>query len=224
MSNTLSTFALSMAMLCAVACAAEPAVHTWDFAGGLAGWAPRAATVTLESVPTVSAPRAPDTKGSLHIHGSMTSNWNYAVSDTRPMQAGQLYRVSAWLRVDKLGIGTPSPYLKCEFVATEKNRDLGRINTTVYDPAKLGEWQQLTVEFRAPEGIARCWIALEKGTERSAEVDAYLAAVKLETIARFTLFDKYVLNPLPEPLAAKKGIHPRLYLDAARVAALRTAV
>jgi len=33
------------------------------------------------------------------------------------MAGGQLYRLSAWFRVDKVGTGTPMPYLKCEFVA-----------------------------------------------------------------------------------------------------------
>ena len=36
--------------------------------------------------------------------------------------------------------------------------------------------------------------------------------------------DKYMLNPLPAPLAAKKGVHPRMYLDAARITALREAI
>ena len=214
--------------LCAAAAeppnTAPPNVHTWDFATGLSGWAPRADTVKLESAPAVSVPNLPDKKGSLHIYGSMSANWNYAISDQRPMQAGQLYRLSAWLRVDKLGAGTPPPFLKCEFVAAEKDRELGRASTTAYESAKLGQWQEVTVEFRAPEGIARCWLALEKGTNGAAELDACLAAVKLETIARFTHTDKYILKPLPAPLVAKKGVHPRLYLDAKRVASLREAV
>ncbi|MCY3023596.1 MAG: DUF4962 domain-containing protein, partial [Planctomycetota bacterium] len=204
--------------------ATPPTVHAWDFGAGLAGWTPRADTVKLESAPEVSVPSLPDKKGSLHVRGSMSGNWNYAVSEPRPMQAGQLYRLSAWLRVEKLGAGTPPPYLKCEFVGTEKGRELGRVSTTTYEPAKAGQWQELTAEFRAPVGVARCWIALEKGTDRAAEIDAYLAAVKLEPIARFTENDKYILNPLPAPLVAKKGVHPRLYLDATRLAALREAV
>jgi len=201
--------------------ATPPVVHRWDFSAGLAGWTPRADTVKLEHAPGLSPPAVPGASGSLHISGSMKSNWNYAASDQRPMQAGQLYRLSAWLRVDKQGAGTPPPYLKCEFVAKEKASELGRVSTTVYDSVKQGQWQELTVEFCAPQGTARCWLALEKGTQNDAEVDAYLSAVKLETIPRLTLYDKYVLNPLPAPLLARKGVHPRLYLDTARLAALR---
>jgi len=37
-------------------------------------------------------------------------------------------------------------------------------------------------------------------------------------------YDRFSLDPVPAPLAARKGVHPRLYLDAAHVAALRQAL
>ena len=49
----------------------------------------------------------------------MPENWNYAVSDSVPMQAGRLYRLSAWVKVTSAGSGTPMPFLKCEFVAAD---------------------------------------------------------------------------------------------------------
>ncbi|HEY3319549.1 MAG TPA: DUF4962 domain-containing protein [Planctomycetota bacterium] len=199
-------------------------VQTWDFTTKVGAWTPRADTVKLQSVADLVLPNALEKKAGLRIQGRMNANWNYACSDARPMQAGQLYRLTAWLRVEKLGEGTPPPFLKCEFVSAEKGRELGRMSTPPYDTAKLGQWQAASAEFRAPEGVARCWIALEKGTEGAAEIDATLAEVRIEPIARFTHNDKYILNPVPVPLASRKGVHPRLYLDATRIDALRQAV
>jgi hypothetical protein len=200
------------------------AAPTWDFAAGRAGWTPRADTVKLENVPDLAIPGLPERTGGLRISGAMAGNWNYAVSDPRPLQAGHLYRLSAWLRVDRLGPGTPPPYLKCEFVAAENGREVGRVNTTPYDPARLGQWQETTTEFRAPAAVVRGWIALEKGTATATEIDATLAAVTLQPIARLTVHDAYMLNPLPAPLAARRGVHPRLYVDATRAATLRQAL
>ena len=218
--------AAPLALACVAAAAEErPAsAPTWDFATGLAGWTPRAATVRLESCAGFAIPDLPETVSGLRLRGTMDANWNYAISDSRPMQAGQLYRLSAWLRVDKLGTSTPPPFLKCEFVAAEKGRELGRVSTPPYDPARPGEWQETMVEFRAPSGVAAGWIAVEKGTPSAAEIDACLAAVTLEPIARLTTTGKYNLEPLPAPLAAARGVHPRLYLDAARLVTLREAI
>jgi hypothetical protein len=221
-----SATATLFALLCVSGSAGEETatLHTWDFATGVAGWTPRATTVKLTRAPGLAIPNLPGEQNGLRLCGAMNSNWNYAVSDPRPMQAGQLYRLSAWLRVDKLGEGTPPPYLKCEFVRAESGRELGRINTTPYDSATLGQWQELATEFRAPAGVVRSWIALEKGTRSATEIDACLANIRLEPIARLTFNDKYILKPLPAPLVARRGVHPRMYLDAARLAVLRQAV
>ena len=49
-------------------------------------------------------------------------------------QGGQLYRLSAWFRVNKVGTGTPTPYLQCEFVAAEGGpREPGLTTTLVND-------------------------------------------------------------------------------------------
>ncbi|MCY2993533.1 MAG: hypothetical protein NTY19_37490 [Planctomycetota bacterium] len=47
---------------------------------------------------------------SLRIHGRIEGSWNYVTSKTVPMTAGKLYRLSAWVRVDRFGPGTPMPY------------------------------------------------------------------------------------------------------------------
>ena len=140
------------------------------------------------------------------------------------MAAGQSYRLSAWIRVDKIGVGIPMPYLKCEFVPAGGRGTLGQAHTDSYDATHLGVWQRLSGEFRAPEGTTQFWLALEKGTSGPAEIDAHLEEVILEGIPRLSIFEKYRLNPLPAPLEKTRGVHPRLYLDAARIPQLRQAI
>jgi hypothetical protein len=194
----------------------------WDFEGDPLTWRPRADTVSVVLDKSVTA--SEESKGSLRVSGRIEEGWNYATSDTHPMRAGQLYRLSAWVRVDRLGAGTAAPCLKCEFVGEDASLALGRANTEEYDTARLGAWQLLTGEFRAPHGTVKCWVALEKGGSEPMEIDARLDDVKVEEIDRMSMYDQYRLDPLPEPLARMKGMHPRLYLTQERVAELREAI
>lgn len=91
----------------------------------------------------------------LRVRGSMSENWNYALSETVPLQAGRLYRLSAWVKVTSASSKTPMPFLKCEFVAADRNREIGKAATDAFDAARLGQWQHLTGEFREP-GQGRC--------------------------------------------------------------------
>ena len=205
------------------AAAAEPdeTVAVWDFERDVQDWRPRADTVVAAHV---EGGAVAESRGSLRVHGSIRGGYNYVTSPRRPMTPGGLYRLSARVRVDRLGPDTPAPYLKCEFVAADRRQALGRASTDRYNPARTGAWQRLAGEFKAPEGVATCWMALEKGTSGPCEIDARLDDVRLERIARLTIFDRYRLAPLPEPLAAVRGVHPRLYLTASRFASLRRAI
>jgi hypothetical protein len=209
------------AVVAVPAAEADETVALWNFQGGAEGWQPRADTVTVSHV---EGGAEGERGGSLHVRGPIRVGWNYAISRRVPMTPGDLYRLSARVRVDRLGPGTPTPYLKCEFVAADRRRALGRASTDRYDTAKMGTWQRLAGEFKAPDGVATCWMALEKGTSGPCEIDARLDDVRLERIPRLTVFDRYGLDPLPEPLAAMRGVHPRLYLTADGIAALRRAV
>jgi len=203
----------------AVAATETPVV--WDFEADAAGWRPRAETV---AVTRAAAGATPASRGSLHVRGPIRVGWNYVTSPPRPMTPGGLYRLSAHLRVDTLGPATPAPYLKCEFVGADRRKALGRASTEPYDPARMGTWQRLVGEFRAPKGVVSGWLALEKGTAGPCEIDARLDDVRLEPIDRLTVFDKYLLDPLPEGLAKVRGVHPRLYLTADGFDALRRAI
>jgi len=208
----------SLPVLGTWATAAEPRV--WDFAAPDAAWRPRADSVTVKIVNQ----GGPAGRGNcLHIAGRMETNHNYATAPQVPVVADRLYRLSAWMRVDRVGQTTPMPYLKCEFPGPDR-KVLGQVRTEACDPAKPGQWQQIAGEFRAPPEAQTCWLAVEKGTSGPTEIDLRLADVRLEPIARFTAADKYRLAPLPATLEKLRGVHPRLYLDQQRLTALRTAV
>ncbi len=212
---------LGLAVLAAAAGhAADPII--WDFEGEEMTWRPRADTIRSSRAQEAGATEG--SKASLRIEGQIDVGWNYVISDTHPMTAGQLYRLSAWVRVDRLGQTTPMPFLKCEFVGEQGSGELGRVNTEAYDRGRMGAWQQLVGEFRAPEGTTGCWVALEKGTNGTTEIAANLDDVKIEEIDRLSMFEQFRLQPIPQPLEAVRGVHPRIYLTAERIGELREAI
>ena len=194
---------------------AEEALESWT-------WQPRANSIVIEQVKTDA--QTPGGRASLHIRGRIESGWNYIASSRGTVTPGGLYRLSGRLRVDRLGPRTPSPYLKCEFVPDAPGRPLVQVHTEPYDGARLGQWQDLTAEFRAPEGSRSCWLALEKGTNSPAEIDAWLRDVRIEPIVRLTALERYRLKPLPAPLEAVRGVHPRIHLTDQRITELRAAI
>ena len=112
-------------------------------------WQPRAESITIERVEN-ETPRGGG--ASLRVLGRIDSGWNYIASNRSPVTPGTLYRLSVRLRVDRLGPGTPWPYVKCEFVPDRPGRPLMQIHTDPYDCSRLGQWQELTTEFRVPDG------------------------------------------------------------------------
>lgn len=185
-------------------------------------WQPRAKTILVE--PVESEPGRPATEKPVRVRGRMPTGWNYVATGHRPIAPGGLFRLTVALRVDSLGPGSPPPFFKCEFVPPGPGSSPPQVHTDTYDGSRLGQWQTLTTEFRVPNGVNACWFALEKGTGDPAEIDARIGAVGLEPIARLSVFERFRLDPLPAPLQAVRGVHPRLHLNAARLAALRTAI
>lgn len=199
--------------------AAEP---EFRFETGPDAWRPRAASISVTHEDGPGAVR--DSRGCLRVRGRLEQGWNYAISERRPMEPGKLYRLSAWLCVEKLGPETPAPFLKCEFVGSNGGTSAAQVHTNPYDTARFGEWQELIAEFQAPEDATACWLALEKGTQSLAEIDAKLDEIRIGRIARLTVIEQCRLNPFPAELQSVGGMHPRLYLDADRIAALREAI
>jgi len=200
-----------------IGAAAEPAV--WDFTAEDADWHPRAKAIAVERF-TTPGPEGRDISA-LRIHGRIEEGWNYATLKPVPLEAGRLYRLSAWVRVDRAAPGTPMPYLKCEFQSADRKAELGRGQTEAYDATRPGAWQRLIGEFRAPPATASGWVALEKGTGTPTELDVCLADVRLEPIERHGYYDRYRLAPLPPALEKVRGVHPRIYLTGERIAELR---
>ena len=201
--------------------AAEP-IALYSFQNDTDGWKPRADSVVVEHDDQQGA--GEDGRGCLRIRGRIESGWNYAASPRHPVESGKLYRLSFSLRVDKLGPETPPPYLKCEFVARQSRGMAGQIRTESYDMSQAGTWQEFSLEFQVPDEADAFWLALEKGTHGPAEIDARLDEVSLEPIKRLSVIEQYRLDPVPEDLERARGVHPRLYLDAAKAAELRVAV
>lgn len=210
---------LAGALFPSFALAADPV--TWDFEDPVSRWRARAETVKVSQLEGPGATR--DSRGFLRIAGRIDAGYNYATSDEQPMSGGGLYRLKAHLRVNRVGAGTPMPYLKCEFVAADRNVPVGRVNTNPYDGSGIGQWQELTCEFKAPAQTVAFWLALEKGTDGAAEIEADLDNVVVEPIQRLTVLERYRLKTPPQ-LEAVRGIHPRLYLNAQRVERLRQAI
>ena len=213
--------ALTVVFLNSAIHAAET-VTLYSFDAGTGDWKPRANSVTVSHAKGHGATEG--SQGCLHIKGSIERGWNYATSERHPVDSGKLYRLTTWMRVDRVGTETPAPFLKCEFVERETRRMAGQIHTDKYDISQLGTWQKLVLEFQAPDNAVACWFALEKGTSGPAEIDAKLDEITLEPIARLSVIERCRLEPFPEELKRVRGVHPRLYLDSTKVADLREAV
>ena len=147
-------------------------------------WQPRAASIEIE--PLGDEPGSPGKGTIFRVHGQIDGGWNYIASDRHPVAPGKLYRLSAWLRVDRRGPATPAPFLKCEFVGDQQNRELGQVHTQAYRSADSGKWQELTEEFQVPRGAHSCWLAVEKGTSRPTEIDLRIRDVRLKPITQLT--------------------------------------
>lgn len=200
---------------------------SWDFESDDSGWRHRAEGITLSGGDP--APEAAGSRRGLRIRGAIGTGWNYAVSGERPLEEMRLYRLSAWVRVDRLGEKTPLPYLKCEFLPESGRGTLGRASTERYrgtdaEGSRMGRWQHLVGEFEAPAGAGRCWVALEKGTSSACEIDATIDDVRIEPIARLSVIEQYRLDPVPGSLAARGEVHPRLFLDPDGLRELRRSV
>ncbi len=199
-----------------------PPTTAFRFERGLDSWRPRAESITVSREEGAGA--TPESTAHLRVQGRIEGGWNYALSERRPLLPGRLYRLVAWVRVDRVGSDTPAPYLKCEFVDSDPTTPPGQVHTERYDLSRSGRWQELAAEFKAPDEANAFWLALEKGTREPAEIDARLDEIFLKPIERLSVLDRFRLKPRPPELERVRGVHPRLYLDAAAVTGLREAI
>ena len=198
-----------------------------DYESENAAWNPSKITVTLQ----VSKDAAPGSDSSLKIRGTVRGVVNFAY-DTQaiPMSSRQFFRLSAWVKINRLGTDTPPPVIKCEFEAEDAGSYLGQGLSAAYDLTRAGTWQHLEGEFRVPFNTVRGRLAvgsesrLDNVTDKSREIDIFIADIRLERIPHYTIDDKYYLDPIPASLEKMRNVHPRLYLTNDRIAFLREAV
>lgn len=166
------------------------------------------------------APAVPPPSGgtSVRIVGETASGvWYHASTPAMSLAQGDRYRLSAWLRVDSMGVGTPAPFLKCEFLDSVR-QSLGSANSLPYRSPQRGAWQQLSVEFTVPVGATTCYAALQKGSAAPTQLDAYLADAVLERLT----------GPASQPPAIASTpalfVRPRLHLGPSDFATLQAAI
>jgi len=210
MSMTRLCWLAALALACALASAGggfAAAVFTASFDDG-AAWRPREG-MTAEVVSLA------DHGACLHVWGRQDGGWNYVFSDPFPLAAGRKYRLAAQLKV-----GSVSPPLAPYFKVECTGEVSAQFTTGRYD-LRSGGWQELAVEFECPAGAEGGWVALEKGTTSALELEAWVDEVCVMEIDHFSAGEKYRFTTPPAALEKRRGVHPRLYLTAERIAALK---
>lgn len=154
----------------------------------------------------------------LHVRGNQEGSSNYIRGRGFRLTAGRKYRVSGLLKVVSVRPAIP-PYLKVECIGGGAPQFV----TGRYDLA-AGGWQELTAEFEPPLGTDGGWVALEKGTDGRAEIDACMDEVSVMETEQFTADGRYRFDTPPALLAALQGVHPRVHLTTERLRELRAQV
>ncbi len=222
-------------MLAASGFAASPACAAAHIDFGGATWTPLRSTVKIER----EKPSSPNGSSGLRIRGRFEDGDASAVSDARPMEEYQVYRIRARVRAVRFEQSAlaassimPFPYVRCEFMTDDEDGCLGMADARVA-AWKWGEWNDISGEFRAPWGTRRCRVVVaddystwEKGRGTSGitfTVDIQVAGIVIEPVAGFCIDGRYPA-PSTTVLKERRGMHPRLYFTEERIAALREAV
>ncbi|MCE5249468.1 DUF4962 domain-containing protein [bacterium] len=210
--------------------AGETAV--WGFESGLSGWKPSDKTMTVSRS---EGNEAPDSGGPfLRIRGTVHGGSTLAISERKPMNGFQHYRISAWVRIDTVTVIRPNPFsnlpvpcIHCEFMTSDTKSSLGVISVSDYSMLFTGQWTRLTGELRAPWGTEFCRLSVVMGTtswmkpDDMVKMDVSVDTITVEPIPHYTVDEKYRLDPLPQSLEKVRGIHPRIFLNSKKITELR---
>lgn len=93
------------------------------------------------------------------------------------LKPGMNYRLSAWLKVNRISEGAPGPSMRIQFRDASGSR--GSATTNAYDLAQSGTWQKLTVDFETPDYNDRNYLALNTRTKDSITVDMLLDDISI---------------------------------------------
>jgi hypothetical protein len=151
-----------------------------DFEDSIAGWPSRGWQVErcLEVKHSGAA--------SLHISGELsganeTVNTVYNTSgspyEITWLEPGTTYRLTAWVRVDRLSPGAPPPSVRIALRDAAGTR--AAVATPKYDLTRKGTWQALSVEVKIPVWNTRNYIAVNTNTIEKMNLDMYLDDISL---------------------------------------------
>ena len=205
----------------------EAETITWTFDGGSSsGWSPLSKTVNVSQNTENTASSV--SKGSLRIHGRAGSDELCAESGLFPLNEFRHYRITAWVfpnkqKKDESLPDSRAPHLMCEYKTENPKSSLGIIRVDEITPEGGTGWMKYTREFRTPWGTRQCRLILASGSGDGV-IDYRLDDVTIEPIERYIVGDKYRLDPIPASLERVRGVHPRIYLSAERIAGLKKAI
>lgn len=123
-------------------------------------------------------------KGSLLVEGTQPGNaWNYAsVGLPQPLLPASRYRLSCWMKVDRIEPATHAPYLKVG-LNDAQGKWINNAATNTYDLSKIGTWQYLSGFAETTPDTATGQLAIEKGSlEDKITIAMRLDDVKLELL------------------------------------------
>jgi len=93
------------------------------------------------------------------------------------LRPGGVYRLTAWLRVDKLSDDIPGPSMRVTFRDAGGSR--GGAVTNTYDLSKPGTWQKLTADVSVPDYNTRNYLALNTNSRETIDALLYLDDISL---------------------------------------------
>lgn len=159
--------------------AAKKLIKEYDFEKGIDDWTPVKESTKLERSSAVKH----SGEASMKISGTVPSKvWNIARSGSYDLEPGKQYRLTAWVLVESIGNPDFPPKLKSEL--WQGGNFSSNATTEGYKLEKKGEWQELQIVFKAPEGPSPKEIfSVEKGTfEESWDVVMFVDDIKLELV------------------------------------------
>jgi hypothetical protein len=88
------------------------------------------------------------------------------------LKPGRKYRMSLWMRVDKISAGAPPPTARISIRQHGVTKE--HAYTKPYDLARLGTWQRLAVDFTMPEWGTSIYLATNTHTQEPIDVEMYV--------------------------------------------------
>jgi len=118
-------------------------------------------------------------RGALRLSGRNDDSFGLASGRTKAMAAGERWRLTAWMRIDRISRLDTKPCLKVQL--DSQGRYVTNVFTTSYDTGRLGTWQSLELTFVVPpdKGIDEGRICIEKRLRVPLEVDLRVDDISL---------------------------------------------